>query len=176
MKSLMTLLIVATTVVTSTAHAQVRVVRYDDDRLTGITEVDVVVRISNQAADACAAPRDPLQSTARETLRAAGVTATVSDRSSSWFHSVIVNIISARAGSNCVASVTADLVAEVHGMPEADLGRPPGAWGSLLVGHMPLLSSAELVIAPISEHDSAVRAAVRGQITAMTTRLRAVNP
>jgi hypothetical protein len=175
MKSLMTALLVATTVMSATSQAPVRVVRYGDDRLTGIAEVDVVVRIDSRTAEVCTASRDLLQSTARDTLRQAGLTATISYKSSSWFYSVIVNVISARVDARCVASLTTELVAEVQGIPEADLGHPPGAWGSLLVGQMPLISASELVIVPLPEHDSAVRAAVRGQIAALATKLRMVN-
>jgi hypothetical protein len=175
MRSLMTALLVANTVMSAAAQAPVRVVRYGDDRLVGVTEVDIVVRVGQAVADACAASPDSLQSTARDALRQAGLTATVSEKSSSWFYSVVVNVITARVDSRCVASLTTELVAEVQGIPESDLARRPGTWGSLLVGHMPLSSMSELVIVPLSEHDSAVRAAVRGQLTALATKLRAAN-
>ena len=139
-------------------------------------EVDIVVHMTEQNAESCGPSRDSLQSVTRDTLRAAGMTATTSERASSWFYSVLVHVINARIESRCVTSLTIELAAAVQGIPEADWSAEPGAWGSLLAGQMPLVSARKLVTTPVREHDSAVREAVRDQVSQIAARLRAANP
>src|SRR5687767_2726477 len=98
--------------VNAAAAAQVRVVRYGDDRLAGITQVDVVVSIAGDV-DRCPIDRVRLQQAAVETLRASRVAATVSEKASSWFHSVLVNAHAAAVGGGCASAIGAELIAQV---------------------------------------------------------------
>jgi hypothetical protein len=157
------------------AQTQVRVVRYGDDRLAGIQEVDVVVSMTSSEAPPCVPSRSPLQAIARDTLRSAGVKATVSEKASSWFYSLVLTLASTRVDGHCVTSLATELMAEVEGIAAADRDASPGAWGTLLVGHMPLSTAAELVTTPVSAHDVAVREAVRARVTSIAARLRLAN-
>jgi hypothetical protein len=157
----------------TSAAPQVRVVRYGDDRLTGITEVDVL--ITTQPAAGCDVGVPASQQTAADALAAANVRATQSITARSWHYSVVVDVRSGRSGTSCASSVTTELVAEVAGAPEADALLPPGAWGSLLMGYMTLARESTLVIAPPLEHDAAVRAVIGDHVTAIAMRLRSAN-
>lgn len=154
---------------------QVRVVRAGDDRLVGITQVDVVV-VTAPPAGPCSLARQPLQAAAVSTLAAAGIPATVSEKGSSWFYSVTMDLTSAAAGDGCATAITIELIAQVQGVPDADAQRAPQSWGSLLVGAMPLIRVHDLVTTPAKEHDAAVARAVDRHIAALSARVRAVNP
>ena len=68
---------------------------------------------------------------ARAVLQDVGLKATVSERSSSWFHTVRTTLRTSADGEHCATSVTTELLAQAQGIPEADyysptsVGRPP---------------------------------------------------
>jgi hypothetical protein len=155
--------------------AQVRIVRYDDDRLKGIGEVDVLV-LQSSSQGACRVSRPTLQNRALGALRERGVAATVSEKARSWYYSVVIEIHSGSQSSVCASAVSTELVAEVAGIPEADNAAPPGSWGSFLVGGMALLKDKTLVIGTALEHDAAVQQAVEAQVAAVAARIRSANP
>src|SRR5690606_24181629 len=85
------------------AFAQVRVVRRDDDRLAGISQVDIVVDVLEPSqAEACALDRGDLQQAALAALRDGRLAASVSDKASSWFHTLEVTVSTGAAGTWCV--------------------------------------------------------------------------
>jgi len=151
----------------------VRVVRYGDDRLSGITAVDVVA--GDMRANACGLSQAMLQETALTALRAAGMTASVSERASSWFYTVYVTAESSAADGQCVTAVSTELVAQVDGIPEPDRGAAPDAWGSLLVGQMPLVRESALVSSGRAEHAGRVASTLGAQVSGIGARIRAVN-
>ena len=134
--------LVCTACAVTTLDAQVRVVRRGDDRLSGITAVDVVVKDLNTDAVSCGVAPTALQETAVATLRAAGIMSSGSGMASSWFYTFYVTARSVVAERQCVTSLTAELMAHVSGIPESDQAATNGAWGSLLVGQMPLAREA----------------------------------
>ena len=165
----------------ATAHVaaqetpRVRVVRYGDDRLAGIREVDVLVtRAATMAA--CHVDVSGVQRRAVAALGRENVSATVSEKGRSWFYSIVVDIRSEQTVAACATVVTTELVAEVAGIPEADRGLPDGEWGSLLVGPLPLVRDMALVIRPNVEHDAAIQEAIGAQVAAIATRIRSANP
>ena len=158
------------------APAQVRVVRYDDNRLAGIDQVDVLLTGESNDAGDCAPARTLLQSVALDALRGAGLKATVSEKARSWFYSVVISSTAARVNAHCVTALSTQLVAEVQGIPEADRYAPAGSWGSLLVGSMPLVSITDLVTSPAKEHHSAVGVRLRAQLATIAARIRAASP
>ena len=160
----------------TTAHPQVRVVLYGDDRLAGIAEVDVVVSVTGDGTTRCAVSRPSLQMAATNTLRAARIRATVSERASSWHYSVLVNVHTSWAGGGCVSAFTTELVAQVEGFPEADKFAAAGTWGSILIGPMSLVRENDLVTSPSREHDADVQAAARAQVAALAERIRRAKP
>jgi hypothetical protein len=157
-------------------HAQVRVVRTGDDRLTGIHAVDVLVTVSGANSDGCAIHSAPLESLAVQEMRAAAVEATVSTKARSWFYSVTVDVRPQRVAGSCAVAITTELVAQVDGIPEADRYGSPGSWGSLLVGVMPLLRETALIAPAPGKRQAAVETAVRGHVAAFAAKLRAANP
>jgi hypothetical protein len=157
-----------------TAEGQVRVILYGDDRLRGITEVDVVVTVLGDSA--CTVSRAGLQTGAARTLRDSQIRATVSDKASSWHYTVWITVHKSAAGNGCASAVTTELVAQVEGFPEADKYAPPGAWGSILIGPMSLVRENDLVTSAPREHDAAVQTATLAQVTALAERVRRANP
>jgi hypothetical protein len=157
------------------ADAQVRVVLYGDDRLRGISEVDVVVTVAGDAPG-CAVARPSLQTDAVGTLRASRIRATVSEKASSWHYTILISVQTRAAGNECASAVSTDLVAQVEGFPEADKFAAPEAWGSILIGPMTLVRENDLVTSGQREHDAAVQAAARAQVTALAERIRRANP
>lgn len=165
----------------ATAHVaaqetpRVRVVRYGDDRLVGIREVDVLVtRVATTST--CDVDVLDVQRRAVAALGRENVGATVSAKGRSWFYSIVVDIRSQQTATECGTVVTTELVAEVAGIPEADRGIPDGGWGSLLVGPMPLIRDMALVIRPAVEHDAAVQQAIETHVAAIAARIRSKNP
>lgn len=154
---------------------QVRVVRYGDDRLTGINEVDLLVT-GDVAHGRCAVNRAAIERAAVQALTASKVKASVSGKARSFHYSIVTDVITREAGSGCASGITTELVAEVTGIPEADRAAAPGVWGSMLVGVMPLARDNALVIAPAVEHDSAVQRAIESQVAAIAARIRSANP
>lgn len=155
--------------------AQVRVVRYDDDRLTGIREVDVVLTTAGEVTR-CVEDRTRLQQTAVETIRVAGLRATTSEKARSWFYSVLVSAHSVAIGGSCVTALTIELVAQVDGIPEADRAGPLDAWGSLLVGPLSLIHETVMVTSPAGDHVAPLQAALRARLGAIGARIQAANP
>jgi hypothetical protein len=155
--------------------AQVRVVRYADDRLVGISEVDALVTVAGADAG-CGVQRERLQTLVVHRLGTARIPATLSEKNRSSPFSLVVDLRVEQAGDLCVAAVTTELVAEVSGIPETDRQPADGNWGSLLVGYMPLVHDKALVIAPAIQHDAAVRSAVDTQVAAIAARIRSANP
>lgn len=174
MKSLIALAICATAV--ASVHAeQVRVVRYGDDRLTGVTSVDIVVRVS-PAGGTCTLTPSAIQDAAVAALRKSGVKASASARASSWFYTVYVRLASVAAADRCVTAVETELVAQVQGIPEADRDAPAGAWGSLLVGELSLLRESTILVSLPAAHPAQVEAMVVEQLAAVGERMRRANP
>jgi hypothetical protein len=159
-----------------TAAGQTRVVLYGDDRLAGIREVDVVVIVSDDSTARCPVTRSALQTSTIGILRASGIRATISEKASSWHHTVQVTVQTRAAGTGCASAVTTELATHVEGFPDADKVAPPGAWGSILVGPMTLVRENDLVTSAPREHDAAVQAAVGAQAAALGERVRRANP
>lgn len=166
--TLLTLLVVSSTA----ADTQVRLVLRDDDRLRGIRSVDVVVNDTPDGEPRCRLDRGALQSAAVAALQGTGLRATVSDKASSWFHTVEVDVRTVAAGDQCVSALSADLVAHVDGLPEADRGLPPEAWGSLLIGTMRLARDSTIVAALPERHAGQVIDELRSRLTAIGERVR----
>ena len=156
--------------------ADVRVVRYGDDRLTGITTIDVVVPDLDAHAASCGLSRVELQDAAVASLRAAGIKASVSGRASSWFYTIYVTVGAAAEDDRCVSSIGAELMAQVEGIPEADRHAAKDAWGSLLVGQMSLAREGVIISSSRAGHRARAEASVRDQVGAIGARIRAVNP
>jgi len=174
MKSLLALAMLAAAV--ASLHAeQVRVVRYGDDRLTGVMSVDVVVSMS-PGGEACRLTSSALQDAAVAALRQSGIKASVSARASSWFYTVYVRLASVAAADRCVTAVETQLVAQVQGIPEADRDAPAGAWGSLLVGELSLLRESMMAVSPPAAHPARVEATVVEQLAAVGERMKRANP
>jgi hypothetical protein len=153
-------------VMQATTAAQIRVVRSGDSRLVGISMVDVVVetRASPDAkSQRCLPPRDELGRLAVATLSAATLKATLSDRASSWFHTVYVLGHATLVDGTCVNAI-----------PDADTQRPSGQWGSLLRGDLSLTRDGVLVSSPPSD-PSPLLDALRGQLTRIARRVAAAN-
>ena len=156
--------------------AQVRVVRYGDDRLVGISQVDVLVNTDQTGSPSCAPDRIVLQSAALDTLRAAGLKATISEKARSWFYSVIVTASSTSAASQCATFLSTELVAAVQAIPEADGHGAAGAWGSLLVGSLSLISARDVVTSSPRDHLEIAQMRLRTQLERIAARIRAANP
>jgi hypothetical protein len=153
----------------------VRVVRYGDERLKGITRVDVVVHETGDV-HACRVGKNGLQRAATAALAEVPLAASVSEKASSWFYSLEVTTASILTGERCATSVWTELVAHVDGMPEADRYAPPGAWGSLLVGQLSLLRQSAVVSSPLAHHQTRLESTLRVQVAAIGGRIKAANP
>lgn len=158
------------------AQAQVRVIRSGEDRLTGINEVDLLVTLKGPGTAGCNVDVKPVQTSAVSVLRAAGLKVTTSDKARSWHYSIVVDVWTDGREAMCASAVTTELVAEVVGVPEADKAAPPGRWGSMLIGFMPLARENGLVIGAAVTHDAAVRQQVFAQLSTLAARIRLVNP
>lgn len=154
---------------------QVRVVRAGDARLAGIDEVDVLV-MEDSDGRGCTFTRLAAQERAIRALRAANIKATGSDKARSWHYSVVIDVERAETATVCASAITTELLAEVSAIPEADRNLPAGAWGSLLVGVMPLARDKTLVIGAALEHDAAVQRAIEIQVAAIAARIRSAIP
>ena len=155
--------------------AQVRIVRYGDDRLTGISAVDLLVTAS-AAKGACRVSPDAITQMAVKELRARRIDTTVSERDRSSAYSVVIDIKTAESSGTCGASINSQLVAEVSAAPEADKELTVGAWGSLLIGGMALISENALVLSSALDHDAHVQRAIATQVGAIAARIRSANP
>jgi hypothetical protein len=154
---------------------QVRVVKRDDQRLQGLTTVDIVVETSTADDAGCAPAPAALQQTARAALAALGLQASVSERASSWFNTVYLRAESIRVADQCVTAFAAHLIVHVDGIPAADRSLPTDAWGSLLVGELSLARRSGLVASPTAVHARQVERAVVEHLNAIGARIRAAN-
>jgi hypothetical protein len=157
------------------ATAQVRVVRYGDDRLTGITRVDLFVEEIGADGGTCGLLRSTVQTTSLAALRGSGLQSSISEKSSSWFYTVQVRTESAIAGTQCVTSIASELVAQVDGIPEADRFAPLDRWGSLLVGQLLLLRETRLLASERSTHAADVQSVLNAQMRRIGERIGATN-
>ncbi len=155
--------------------AQVKIVRYGDDRLTGITAVDVLVT-GTSSDNTCRVSRGAIIQIAREELRASGIDTSVSDKARSSAYSVVIHVETAESDATCGTSVNTQLVAEVSAVPEADKQLPAGRWGSLLIGGMALTSENALVLSRMLDHDAHVQRAIAKHVVGIATRIRSANP
>jgi hypothetical protein len=176
MNSAVAVVAIAGVLATSAAAAgQVREVKRADDRLHGMTAVDIVVETSAPTGDKCRPTDEALQRVARAALAALGVQASVSERASSSFNTVYVRAESTRAAGQCVSAVAADLVTHVDGIPDAERALPRDAWGSLLVGELSLIRRFGLVASSAADHERHVERAVADHLGAIGARIRAAN-
>ena len=166
---------VALAVLSSGVASQVRVVRSGDDRLTGIGQVDVLVTLTPSSMSPCHITPSALQRGALDSLRGAGITATISEKAPSWHYSVVVDVRGHGTDTTCAAAITTELVAHVAGIPDADGNSPPGRWGSLLLGSMPLVRDNDLVMTTPLAHDGAVQHVVQEHVAVIAARIRAAN-
>ncbi|HXG89888.1 MAG TPA: hypothetical protein VNJ02_16285 [Vicinamibacterales bacterium] len=152
-----------------------RVVRHGDDRLVGITTVDLVVAPLSAAAARCDLHHARLAADGLAGLTQPSLKVTLSAKDSSWFYTVFVSATTVLVEGRCVTTVTSRLAAQVDGMPEADQIAPAGAWGSLLVGRLPLIEQSSTVVGPASSHVRDVLAALRQQLLLIGCRITRAN-
>jgi len=152
-----------------------RVVRHGDERLVGITAVDLVVTPLSYDAGRCALQTDLLAAQGVTALSRPSLKATFSATDSSWFYTVFVSATTILVEGRCVTTVSSRLAAQVDGMPEADQIAPAGAWGSLLVGRLPLIEQSSAVVGPASSHLREVLDALRQQLLVIACRITTAN-
>jgi hypothetical protein len=158
------------------AHAmQVRVVRYGDDRLEGISAVDVVIDPLRTDAARCGVTREALQPFILSTLQSTALKATISEKASSWHHTVYVTASTVISDGHCATSVVTELMAQVEGIPAAERDAPPGHWGSLLVGQLTLIRHNGIVSSRAAAHAADVRSVLRDHLVAIGTRVITAN-
>ena len=162
---------VALSGVAAAAEAQVRELRHGEDRLKGITAVDVAIDPVSADAARCGIARVRLQEAAMETLTAAGLRATLSAKASSWFYTVYATVSSVRSGGQCSSSVVTELTAQVQGIPEADRQVPADRLGALLVGQLTLIRHNGIVSSRAAAHTGQVRALLREHLTDIARRV-----
>ena len=169
-----TAVIALVALLTTVVAGQVRVVRYGDDRLSGIDQVDLLV-VLESTRETCQTSVPSLQRQALDILRAAGIKATSSEKARSWHYSVVVNVRTDTDGTTCATAIATELVAEVAGIPESDKELPPERWGSWLMGTMSLARESALVIGGPLAHDAAVQRAIRTHVLAIAGKIRSAN-
>ena len=155
--------------------AQVREVRQGENRLKGITTVDVAADPVSADAARCGIARVQLQKTALETLAAAGLKVTLSDKASSWFYTVFVTVSSVRSAGQCSSSVITELTAQVQGIPEADRQVPAEKLGALLVGQLTLIRHNGIVSSRPAAHPGDVQSLLREHLTDIARRVALAN-
>lgn len=173
----LTLLIIATGWLSANiAHAeQVRVVRSGDDRLKGIAAVDVVIDPVPADSVRCGITRDALQQITVKVLKSAGLKATLSEKSSSWFYTVYATASTVRSSGSCATSIVTELTAQVAGIPDAERNAQPGESGSLLVGQLTLIRHNGIVSSRASVHASHVRSVLSDHLSGIAQRVTAAN-
>ena len=157
------------------ASAQVRVVRRGDERLKGITSLDVVVTGLDAGIPPCGLEKGSLLRESARLLNGPGLRATISERASSWFYTVVIDVRSTLTAGRCATALSTDLVAHVDGIPEADRAAPPEAWGSLLIGDLTLIHDLAVIQSDPSGHPAAIDASLRKQISSIGERIRLAN-
>lgn len=176
MRNLALTFVVAVFLGSAVAHtAQVRVVRYGDDRLKGIAEVDVVIDPVRAEAARCGVTREALQQVILDTFGPTGLKATISEKASSWHYTVYLTASTVISDGHCATGIVTELMAQVEGIPVADHKAPPGVWGSLLVGQLTLIRHNGIVSSRVSAHPADVRSIVREHVLAIATRVMAAN-
>jgi hypothetical protein len=153
----------------------VRVIRRGDERLRGVSAVDVVVDLSAASAS-CGLSRPRLQDDVRTRLVGRGLRASISEKASSWFYTVSLALDTLVVHDRCVTSVRVQLSTPVDAIPEIDRYATSGQWGSLLVGQLPLIESSKLIESPADEHPRRVRMLLDEQLDALAGRVAAANP
>jgi hypothetical protein len=159
----------------SAGAGQARVVLQGDDRLKGITAVDVVIDPLRAEAGRCGVRRDALHEVVIQTLRPTGLKATISEKSSSWHHTIYVTVSTVISDGHCASGIVTELMAHVEGVPVADNQRPPTEWSSLLVGQLTLIRHNGIVSSRRSAHAADVRSIVSVHLLAIGTRVMASN-
>lgn len=155
--------------------AQVRVVRRGDERLKGITSVDIVVTGLDAGPSRCGLDKASLLRDSARLLNGPGLRATISEHASSWFYSVTVDVRSTLLQGRCATALSTDLIAHADGIPDADRHAPPEEWGSLLVGEITLIHELAVVQSEAAAHADGVAASLRKQISSMKDRIRLAN-
>lgn len=156
--------------------AQVREIRRGDDRLKGIAQVDVLVRMPPMEDSACQVARPAIEQDAVAVLEAQEISAAVSARAPSWFHTVIVDVSAIDVGGRCATSVQSTLITQVDGIPDIERSNARDEWGSLLVGSLVLAHEQAMVAASRREQPAKVAAALAAQLRALGQRIRKRNP
>lgn len=156
--------------------AQVRVMRYGDDRLTLVTAVDVVLDPLRADSARCGIARDTLQQEVIRALQAGGLVASLSEKASSWHHTVFVTASTVFSDGHCATGLVTELMAQVEGIPVSDRGAPAGQWGSLLVGQLTLIRHNGIVSSKSSAHAADVRTMAREHARAIAARVEAAAP
>jgi hypothetical protein len=173
----LTLLVVVTSWLSANVvHAdQGRVVRSGDERLKGIEAVDVVIDPVPPDSVRCGITRDALQQITVDTLNSAGLKATLSEKSSSWFYTVYATASTVRSSGLCATSIVTELTAQVAGIPEAERNAQPGQMGSLLVGPLTLIRHNGIVSSRASVHATHVRSVLSDHLSGIAQRVTAAN-
>jgi hypothetical protein len=146
--------------------AQVRELRHGDDRLKGITSVDVVIDPLAADGSRCGLAREAIQQVTVMALQSAGLKSTVRENASSAFFTVYVTATTVRSGSQCATSLVTDLMAHVEGAQDS---------GSVLVGEMSLIRHQGVVSSAHSAHTSNVHSVLRDHLKAIGTKVATAN-
>ena len=156
-------------------YQQGREIRQRDDRLKGITAVDVTIDPVPADAARCGITRELLQKTALQVLRETGLKATLSEKASGSYYTVYAMVASVRLAGQCASSVVTELTAQVEGVPEAERHAPSGQPRSLLVGQLTLIRHNGIVSSRIAAHAGPVQSLLREHLTGIATRIAAAN-
>jgi hypothetical protein len=169
------LTLVALSSLAAAGYAQGRVVRQGDDRLKGITAVDVTIDPVPADTTRCGITRELLQKTALDVLSATGLKATLSEKASSSSYTVFATVASVRVAGQCASSVVTELTAQVEGVPEYDRPAPESQGGALLVGQLTLIRHNGIVSSRMAAHAGHVQSLLREHVTGIATRIAAAN-
>jgi len=159
----------------SAQTAPARIVRQGDDRLKGITAVDVVIDPMRAEAARCGVNRDALHQVVIHTMSPTGLKATISEKSSSWHYTIYVTVSTVISDGHCATGIVTELMAQVEGVPVTDKQTPPSEWDSLLVGQLTLIRHNGIVSSRRSAHAADVRSMVSEHLLAIGTRVMAAN-
>lgn len=155
--------------------AQARLVREGDDRLKGITTVDVVIDPVRPEAARCGVTREGLQQIVLSTLGPTGLKATISEKASSWYHTLYVAASTVISDGHCATGLVTELMAQVEGIPLEERQAPAGHVGSLLRGQLTLIRHSGIVSSRAAAHAADVRSVLREHLQAIATRVMTAN-
>ena|SRR5688500_4782743 len=141
---------------------QVRELRHGDDRLKGITAVDVVIDPVAADGTRCGLAREAIQQVTVTALQSAGLKATVRENASSAFFTVYVTATTVRSGSQCATSLVTDLMAHVEGAQDGGLA---------LVGEMSLIRHQGVVSSTRAAHTAQVHSVLSDHLKAIGSRV-----